>query len=72
MTPSTVLALLMCDSISLEEGTGKPTLRGLYDAIRAPGLPCVLNLCCYAELVWMAGVTGPTGCNTFGTAASLR
>jgi hypothetical protein len=55
MTPPTVLALLLCDSIRLEAGTGKPTLRGLYRRIPTPGLPCVLTLCCYAALRWMPG-----------------
>jgi hypothetical protein len=61
MTPSSVLALLLCDWISQEAGTGRPTLRGLHRKIQGPGLPGVLPLCCYAELLWMPGVTARVG-----------
>jgi hypothetical protein len=61
MPPPSALALLLCASLDLEAGTGKPTLRGLYGKLQAPGRPCVLALCGYAALVWMPGVTAWVG-----------
>jgi hypothetical protein len=46
-----VLAVLLCDSIIIEEGSGKKTLVGLFERIFAPGFPALHRFGIYVKMV---------------------
>jgi hypothetical protein len=50
-----VLAILLCDTIIIEQGTGKKTLVGLFEALNAGGFPTVQRIGFYARLTDLEG-----------------
>jgi len=49
-TPS-VVAMLVCDQIIAEQGTGKKSLVGVFDNMYSPGFPVQTRFAVYAKLV---------------------
>jgi len=50
-----VLAIVLCDWIIIEQGTGKKTLVGLFDNLNAPAFPFLRPLGFYARLTDLDG-----------------
>jgi len=46
-----VVAMLVCDQVISEQGTGKKSLIGVFENINAPGFPTQTRLAIYAKLV---------------------
>jgi hypothetical protein len=46
----TVLAMLVCDQVLAEQGTGKKSLIGIFDNINAPAFPTQTRLAVYVKL----------------------
>src|ERR1035441_8953551 len=45
-----VLAMLVCDQVIGEQGTGKKSLIGIFDNLHAPGFPTQTRLAVYVKL----------------------
>ena len=45
-----VLAMLVCDQVIAEQGTGKKSLIGIFDNLQAPGFPTQTRFAVYAKL----------------------
>lgn len=50
-----VVAMLVCDQVISEQGTGKKSLIGVFENINAPGFPTQTRLAIYAKLVDASG-----------------
>jgi hypothetical protein len=45
-----VLAMLICDQVIAEQGSGKKSLLGIFDNINAPGFPTQIRLAIYVKI----------------------
>jgi hypothetical protein len=50
-----VLAILLCDWIIIEQGTGKKTLVGMFDSLQAAAFPTVRSMGFYARMTDLEG-----------------
>jgi hypothetical protein len=50
-----VVAMLVCDQVISEQGTGKKSLIGIFENISAPAFPTQTRLAIYAKLVDASG-----------------
>ncbi len=50
-----VVAMLVCDQVIVEQGTGKKSLIGVFENVNAPAFPTPTRLAIYAKLVDASG-----------------
>jgi hypothetical protein len=49
------IAMLICDQISIEQGTGKKSLIGLFESLNASSFPAQIRLSIFAKLTDASG-----------------